>query len=485
MGATVVFGLLGDRFSRRKLIIIDLIVESLALILSSGPGQVPESGSDSGPETQRSWQFFAIGRFLLGIFQACYNSLTPTIVADMFEKESKRTKMMGIYASSVLLGIALGFVVSPVIANFGGYKAVFYFGAGLDLILAGFFMLMPEYERGQGERRTERADDFVSNQQKYRRNFKSVKNDILYLLSTKTYLIITLAFAAVTGLTETGLTFLNELVRRQFVLWEEETACRSDFYFEPKPDNNSNLTFVNFTCQLPDCQIKCTSDKVSILIASCGLFGGMGGTIIGNLLYNHFYKNSTKKSGSLIGTIGCFLSAITVIFYKFFVFSMGVYASWTLCFLVFFFSAMPFGVVLDVCNRVILPEKRSFANSLLNLIGGGLGGTIPPYITGLIIERKALEFLDTRILDKVSEVSEIPTVQHSYNTNKVAIFQSLRVEAAMSGMMVIAYCAFIGAVAWWISGLFWASDERKKDSDLGLKVDYESHFETQSLKIKK
>ena len=88
-------------------------------------------------------------------------------------------------------------------------------------------------------------------------------------------------------MTETGITFLTELIRRQFVIIGKNAACVNDFY-----------KFVNFTCEKAvdklelelvaqnsnqqnetldvDCQ-KCTSDLASVVIGTCGLFGGMGG----------------------------------------------------------------------------------------------------------------------------------------------------------------------------------------------------------------
>ena len=118
--------------------------------------------------------------------------------------------------------------------------------------------------------------------------------------------------------------------------------------------------------------------------------------MLGNVIYNYSYKNISRAAGGIVGGFGKLICAIIVYLYinstkllgLDFELAHGIISSWITCMIVFMAAAMSFGIVFDVTNRVVLPERRSFANAILNFLGNGIGGTLPPYVAGKIIESK-------------------------------------------------------------------------------------------------
>lgn len=116
----IFFGILGDRYSRKLLIEIDLFMEGIALLVSAITPKFSESSY---------FYVFIAGRFIMGLFQASFISIGPTVIADMFTDDATRTKMTGIFCAAPALGIAFCFLGGAQVAGWFGWQFVYYFYA--------------------------------------------------------------------------------------------------------------------------------------------------------------------------------------------------------------------------------------------------------------------------------------------------------------------------------------------------------------------
>ena len=97
------FGYLGDRYSRKWIIIIGITIWSLFTLLGAF---VPRD---------KFW-IFVILRSLVGVGEASYSCIAPTIIGDLFTGQ-KRTRNLAIFYLAVPLGSGLGYIIGSNIAK--------------------------------------------------------------------------------------------------------------------------------------------------------------------------------------------------------------------------------------------------------------------------------------------------------------------------------------------------------------------------------
>jgi len=90
-----VFGWLGDRMSRKYLLAIGVGIWSLATF---------------GAGLAVSYAQMVLARSVLGIGEAAYATLAPTLIADLFVRE-KRNRALAIFYLAIPIGAALGYVL--------------------------------------------------------------------------------------------------------------------------------------------------------------------------------------------------------------------------------------------------------------------------------------------------------------------------------------------------------------------------------------
>src|SRR3954447_11766889 len=96
-----VMGWLGDRYRRTWLLGLGVGLWSLATI---------------GSGLARSYGHLALARSVLGIGEATYGVIAPTILIDLFSRE-QRSRLLSAFYLAMPLGSALGISLGPVIAT--------------------------------------------------------------------------------------------------------------------------------------------------------------------------------------------------------------------------------------------------------------------------------------------------------------------------------------------------------------------------------
>ena len=132
----VVMGWAGDRYKRTRLLAIGVGIWSLATV---GTGLARNIGE------------LRLARSFLGVGEATYGILAPSILMDLFSRERRARVLSGFYIAMPLgyaLGVAMGGLIAQATGNWR--QAFFVVGApGFAAAVAAY--LLPEPMRGQSE----------------------------------------------------------------------------------------------------------------------------------------------------------------------------------------------------------------------------------------------------------------------------------------------------------------------------------------------
>jgi MFS family permease len=125
------FGKLGDTGQRKKLIAVGVLIWSFATIAS---------GLAVG-----TWSLLA-ARAVVGVGEASYATLAPTIIDDIAPKETKG-KYLAIFYVATPVGSALGYLIGGFVQKHWGWHHAFYVAGGPGIVLAFLCLLMKEPAR--------------------------------------------------------------------------------------------------------------------------------------------------------------------------------------------------------------------------------------------------------------------------------------------------------------------------------------------------
>lgn len=134
-----VFGYWGDRHSRKYLMAFGVLFWSATTLLGSfAPADKP-------------WIFFVF-RALVGVGEASYSTLAPTIIADLYTKD-RRTQMLSLFYFAIPVGSGLGYIVGSSTAEFfGDWRYALRVTPLLGVVSVLLLLLfLDEPERGQCE----------------------------------------------------------------------------------------------------------------------------------------------------------------------------------------------------------------------------------------------------------------------------------------------------------------------------------------------
>ncbi len=163
-------GILGDRYSRRRLLSFGVALWSFATV---------------GTAFASSYSEMFFWRALLGIGEASYGIIAPTLLADLFPLRL-RGRVMGLYFLALPLGGAIGSIIGGYFSDHGNWRHAFWVVGIPGLFAAVGGLLMFDPGRGASEGKLAGQDD------------RPGLADYLSILKTRTFLYNTAGQAAVT-----------------------------------------------------------------------------------------------------------------------------------------------------------------------------------------------------------------------------------------------------------------------------------------------
>jgi MFS transporter, Spinster family, sphingosine-1-phosphate transporter len=164
-------GWLGDRYNRKVLLASGVFLWSFATVGTALSGDF--------------WHIF-FWRSLLGVGEASYGVIAPTLIADLFPV-GQRGRAMGLYYLALPLGGALGYTLGGTLGQEVGWRAAFWVVGlpGIVAAVAGLVMHDPGRGASEGAALTGKAD-------------RPKMIDYVHLFWIPTFVLNTAGMAAVT-----------------------------------------------------------------------------------------------------------------------------------------------------------------------------------------------------------------------------------------------------------------------------------------------
>ncbi len=155
----LVFGRLGDRYSRTRLMATAAAIWSVATGLTAIVDRSP--WLPAGLNFQMPILHFTVAlsgigvalcavRSLVGIGESSYSTITPTLIADYFPRQ-RRATALGVFQAAIPMGFALGYAIGGVLAYFFGWRMAFMIVGLPGLLTAVVVWRLNEPKRGASD----------------------------------------------------------------------------------------------------------------------------------------------------------------------------------------------------------------------------------------------------------------------------------------------------------------------------------------------
>uniref|UniRef100_A0A8R1DI30 MFS domain-containing protein n=5 Tax=Caenorhabditis japonica TaxID=281687 RepID=A0A8R1DI30_CAEJA len=331
------FGYLGDRYNRKLLMITGICVWISAVFMSSWC-------------TQNHFILFLVCRGIVGIGEASYSTLAPTIISDLFHG-GQRSRVLMLFYFAIPFGSGLGFIAGSRIALItGSWQWGVRFSPIIGIMcLVLMIFLLEEPVRGACEGARQNSDD------------GTIMDDIKYLSSIPTYYLGTIAsiasffsIGAMTWWTPQFVGYGYALINNQKIVPEDESASIKTIF--------------------------------GVITCVAGIVGVAGGSMIsrcwrdGTFIFKH---HASEKADVYI----CAISMFAALPFLFFAIFSAQYSD-KICLLLLYFAIMfmclNWAVNVDVLMYVIVANRRATAMAIQTLITHLFGDATSPYIIGLL-----------------------------------------------------------------------------------------------------
>jgi MFS family permease len=126
-----IFGTLADRGKRRGLLAVGIVVWSLATAASG---------------LAHSFGQLAAARAIVGVGEASYATIAPTLIDDLAPPE-KKGRWLAVFYAAMPVGGALGYVIGGMVEKAYGWRAAFFVAGGPGILLSFVCLLIVEPPR--------------------------------------------------------------------------------------------------------------------------------------------------------------------------------------------------------------------------------------------------------------------------------------------------------------------------------------------------
>ncbi|XP_050466049.1 protein spinster isoform X1 [Cataglyphis hispanica] len=326
------FGYLGDRYSRKLIMSSGVFLWCLMTFIGS---------------YMKCYGWFLLFRALVGIGEASYSTIAPTIISDLFVKDV-RSKMLALFYFAIPVGSGLGYIIGGETARITGN---WQWGLRITPILgivAIILLLTAVRDPIRGER--EGGVHLTTT---------TWSHDIKELLKNPSFMLSTAGFTCVAFVTGA-------------LAWWAPTYLQYGFKLLPY---NVNIN----------------AEDVAYKFGLIGMASGLIGVPLGSTIAQKL-RTYWQQADPLICAVGLLISAPLLFFAM-----ITANTNSTLCYILIFFGQLSlnlnWSIVADMLLYVVIPTRRSTAEAFQILIAHALGDAGSPYLIGLISEGLKSTFL--------------------------------------------------------------------------------------------
>lgn len=367
------FGYLGDRYSRRLIMAFGVLLWSLTTLLGS---------------FMHTYGWFLTLRALVGIGEASYSTIAPTIISDLFVKDM-RSKMLALFYFAIPVGSGLGYIVGSETAHLAGswrwgLRVTPIMGV-IAVLLIVFVMHDPA--RGKNEGCHLRPTSWSS--------------DLRELCKNKSFMLSTAGFTCVS------------FVAGALAWW--------------------GPTFVYQGLRLQQGFEDVTQNDVTYKFGIIAMLSGLIGVPLGSLLAQRL-RSRYPSIDPMICAIGLLVSAPLL-----FCASVSASKNSNVCYALIFFGEvflnLNWSIVADMLLYVVVPTRRSTAEAFQILISHALGDAGSPYLVGVVSEALKVALAPSNALYLASfngSLSLSPSVSSGRTVDPVVEFHSLQYSLYMT-----------------------------------------------------
>uniref|UniRef100_A0A8D8AMV2 Protein spinster n=1 Tax=Culex pipiens TaxID=7175 RepID=A0A8D8AMV2_CULPI len=319
-----VFGYLGDRYSRKWIMALGVFLWSTTTLLGS---------------FMNHFGWFITFRALVGIGEASYSTIAPTIISDLFVGDM-RSKMLALFYFAIPVGSGFGYIVGSETAKFfGNWVWALRVTPVLGVIAVVLIAMLRDPERGASE------GTHHMQATSYSEDIKAIVRNPSFMLSTAGFTCVAFVAGA--------------------LAWWGPKFIYLGLVSQP---GNENITLND------------VSYKFGIIAMMAGLIGVPAGSFMARKL-RPLYPTCDPLicAGGLFCSSPMIYLALVVTRYS---------GAWCF-FLVFFaevFLNLTWSIVADMLLYVVVPTRRSTAEAFQILISHAFGDAGSPYFVGVISE---------------------------------------------------------------------------------------------------
>ncbi|XP_019758452.1 protein spinster isoform X2 [Dendroctonus ponderosae] len=390
------FGYLGDRYSRRWLMAFGVALWSLTTLCGS---------------FMTNYWWFLLFRAMVGIGEASYSTIAPTILSDLFVGNI-RSKMLALFYFAIPVGSGLGYIVGAETAKlFGSWHWALRVTPGLGL-LAVFviivFLQEPERGASEGSGHME-ASSWIQ--------------DVNEIIKCKSFMLSTAGFTCVAFVAGA-------------LAWWGPKFIEKGVALQGNGDGDDTIAF-----------------RFGIV----AMISGLVGVPAGSMLAQHLRPRIRRIDAYICG-IGL-LASCPFIFLAIF----AAKFSTTLCFTMVFFGELflnlTWSIVADILLYVIMPIRRSTAEGFQLLLSHALGDAGSPYLVGVLSEAFLIMLNgDSDSTATTTELtnSTVTTISPSASEAAVNEFKSLQYA-----LFTTCFVEILGSLFFLLNALYIVEDKER------------------------
>ncbi|XP_056642586.1 protein spinster isoform X2 [Diorhabda carinulata] len=370
-----IFGYLGDRYNRRYIMAFGVLMWSVTTLCGS---------------FMTNFYWFIFFRALVGIGEASYSTIAPTIISDYFVGDI-RSKMLAIFYFAIPVGSGMGYIIGSETADLLGqwqWALRVTPALGVAAVLLILFILN-DPERGQSECSTHMEPT------PWLEDLKDIVRNRSFMYSTAGFTCV--AFVA-GALSWWGPLFIEKGLKLQ-----SNTDVDSD-----------NVPF-----------------KFGVISMLAGLLGVPFGSYVAQKLRGRYRRIDANicAFGLLTSAPLVFLVCVTA--------KYNVSLCFTLVFFAEFFFNLTWSIIADILLYVVLPTRRSTAEGFQLLFSHALGDAGSPYLIGVLSE-----LFKTYLQSRSSSNSTTKDDEIEFTSLQYALFSTCFVEI-MGGLFFIVTAFYI------------------------------------------